>query len=138
MKYEMNYKRLRDIRHRQEKTLEDVSKDLHVSVSRFSKYEHGKVDMDVDFVMKLCNYYGVSILSVVDVIYDEGEEKIRNPERIPKILSQLELYWYRHPDYRLFQLLNAIGFDSKKDNFYVEDDKVLSQLCFMNGVKDCE
>lgn len=138
MKYELNRKRLRDIRHLQGKTLEDVSKDLHVSISRLSRYERGSQDIMVNFLMRLCNYYGVSVTDVIDVVFDEGEERVRDPKRIPEILSQLTLYWNNHPDLRLFQVFNNIGFDSKEDNFYVEDDDVLKRLLQANEVDEYE
>ena len=45
----------------------------------------------------------------------------RNAERIPVILNKLGEAWQQNPDMRFFQLLNAIGFDSHQDHFYVED-----------------
>ena len=48
----------------------------------------------------------------------------RNAERIPVILEKLGMAWEKNPDLRFFQLLNAIGFDSHKDHFYVEDTEM--------------
>ena len=42
----------------------------------------------------------------------------RNPERISKVLRELERIWKKHPDWRLGQLVfNIAG----KDPFYIED-----------------
>ena len=53
---------------------------------------------------------------------------MRDINRIHEILHDLEIIWNRVPDYRFFQLLNAIGFDSHMDWFYLEDDKLKSAL----------
>lgn len=53
---------------------------------------------------------------------------MRDINRIHEILSDLETIWEKVPDYRFFQLLNAIGFDSRADWFYLEDDKLKSVL----------
>ena len=53
---------------------------------------------------------------------------MRDINRIHEILSDLETIWEKVPDYRFFQLLNAIGFDSHMDWFYLEDDKLKSVL----------
>lgn len=53
---------------------------------------------------------------------------MRDINRIHEILSDLETIWEKVPDYRFFQLLNAIGFDSHADWFYLEDDKLKSVL----------
>ena len=53
---------------------------------------------------------------------------MRDKARIKEILHDLEIIWNKVPDYRFFQLLNAIGFDSHADWFYLEDDKLKSVL----------
>ena len=53
---------------------------------------------------------------------------MRDKARIHEILHDLETIWNIVPDYRFFQLLNAIGFDSHMDWFYVEDDKLKAVL----------
>ena len=43
---------------------------------------------------------------------------MRNPERISKVLRELEVLWSRHPDWRLGQLIfNIPG----RDPFFIED-----------------
>ena len=53
---------------------------------------------------------------------------MRDKSRIHEILSDLEIIWNQVPDYRFFQLLNAIGFDSHMDWFHLEDDKLKTVL----------
>ena len=53
---------------------------------------------------------------------------MRDINRIHEILSDLETIWEKVPDYHFFQLLNAIGFDSHMDWFYLEDDKLKAVL----------
>ena len=43
---------------------------------------------------------------------------MRNPDRIPKVLRELERLWSKHPDWRLGQLIfNIPG----RDPFHIED-----------------
>lgn len=43
---------------------------------------------------------------------------MRNPERIPKVLREIERIWKKHPDWRLGQLIfNIPG----RDPFHIED-----------------
>lgn len=53
---------------------------------------------------------------------------MRDKTRIKDILSKLEKIWNDVPDYRFFQMLNAIGFDSHMDWFYLDDDKLKARL----------
>lgn len=53
---------------------------------------------------------------------------IRDKTRIKDILSKLEKIWNDVPDYRFFQMLNAIGFDSRYDFFYLEDSEIQERL----------
>lgn len=56
---------------------------------------------------------------------EEVPRRVRDPERIGRILDMVGELWRRHPDLRLGQLLmNAIyrGDQADADPFYVEDD----------------
>lgn len=55
-----------------------------------------------------------------------SNDRQRDPERISRILQQLEAYWLAYPDMRLGQILvNAIGPDEPCPAvFYAEDDVV--------------
>lgn len=56
---------------------------------------------------------------------------MRNPERIPKILKELEELWMRYPDLRLAQLiLNAFSIHNGVDDtvYYMEDEEFIDQL----------
>ena len=53
---------------------------------------------------------------------------MRDKTRIKDILSKLEKIWNDVPDYRFFQMLNAIGFDSHYDFFYLEDSEIQERL----------
>ena len=48
---------------------------------------------------------------------------MRDPSRIPKILTLLEMAWDMEPDCRLGQLLLAIVSDPHRDMFYIEEDE---------------
>lgn len=53
---------------------------------------------------------------------------MREIERIQRILDKLALIWKRVPDYRFYQVLNAIGYDTHQDWFYLEDDEFEKKL----------
>jgi hypothetical protein len=47
----------------------------------------------------------------------------RDPERIDRILNEIEKVWKRYPDMRFYQLIALFERDyAKKDKFYVEDN----------------
>ena len=54
--------------------------------------------------------------------------KPRNHNRIPEIMDKLQIIWEQSPDLRFFQLLNAMGLDSRVDYFFLEDDELLHIL----------
>jgi uncharacterized protein YihD (DUF1040 family) len=51
---------------------------------------------------------------------------MRDPNRIPRLLQKLEIYWKQNPNLRLGQLVEIIHHhsDTKADVFYVEDDEL--------------
>jgi len=51
---------------------------------------------------------------------------MRDPERIPKILSELEEIWSKFPDLRLGQLLLNLFNDPQL--YYIEDEKLVEAL----------
>jgi len=51
---------------------------------------------------------------------------MRDPNRIPEILSVLSRVWYKNPDLRLCQLIvNTTGMG---DPYYFEDEELLKKL----------
>ena len=55
---------------------------------------------------------------------------MRNPDRIPEILKELEKFWKQVPDLRLGQIISNLSYESMKNNdpFYIEDDDLLELL----------
>ena len=55
---------------------------------------------------------------------------MRNPERIPEILKELERFWKQVPDLRLGQIISNLSYESMRNNdpFYMEDDDLLELL----------
>lgn len=66
--------RLRNLRLEKNESLEVVAKYLNVTIQTVSNYETGKREMNPDTLLKLSNYYNVSI------DYLLGKSDIRNPE----------------------------------------------------------
>ena len=53
---------------------------------------------------------------------------MRNPNRIPQILQEIQKIWEKYPDFRLGQLISN-AFRDGGDNFYfIEDDHFLNQI----------
>ncbi len=56
---------------------------------------------------------------------------MRDPDRISKVLKEVEKIWRLHPDWRLGQLLcNLAGWEDPKQNIVwdIEDDAVVAQI----------
>jgi uncharacterized protein YihD (DUF1040 family) len=51
---------------------------------------------------------------------------MRDPERIPEIITLLHAAWTAYPDLRLGQLISNIA--NTRDPFYVEDDMMILGL----------
>lgn len=55
---------------------------------------------------------------------------MRNPERIPKIIKELEEFWKQNPDWRLGQVISNLSYElmANNDPFYMEDSNLLELL----------
>lgn len=62
---------------------------------------------------------------------------MRNADRIPEVLNQLEKIWKLFPDWRFMQLINNIQRAYGNDMFYVEDDKLIELLKEMEERWSC-
>lgn len=71
--------RLRNLRLEKNESLEVVAKYLNVTIQTVSNYETGKREMNPDTLLKLSNYYNVSI------DYLLGKSDIRNPEELKNV-----------------------------------------------------
>lgn len=52
---------------------------------------------------------------------------MRDPDRIPVILKEIEKVWKRNPDLRLGQLIVDAA-DTEDNVFYIEDENLLAGL----------
>lgn len=57
----MLYKRIKDLRIDHDLTQSRISAILHCSQRVYSNYERGELNIPVDILIKLANYYDVSI-----------------------------------------------------------------------------
>jgi transcriptional regulator with XRE-family HTH domain len=55
------YRRIRDLREDKDLNQTQIAKMLGMSQTGYSKYETGENDIPTDILIKLANYYGVSI-----------------------------------------------------------------------------
>lgn len=55
---------------------------------------------------------------------------MRNPDRIPEILKELEDFWKQVPDWRLGQVISNFSYEmtGNNDPFYIEDKDLLELL----------
>lgn len=53
---------------------------------------------------------------------------MKDKERIPKILKELEEIWNKNPDLRLVQLITNLSNDIYGDLYYVEDEMLIKNL----------
>ena len=57
----MQYKRIRDLREDRDLTQKELSAALNCSQQVYSNYELGQRDIPTDILIKLSNFYGVSV-----------------------------------------------------------------------------
>lgn len=62
----MPYKHLRDIREDRDIRQKDVAAVLNVSQNTYSQYETGVISLTAEVLVKLADYYGVSIDYLLD------------------------------------------------------------------------
>lgn len=55
---------------------------------------------------------------------------MRNPERISKVIKELERFWEENPDWRLGQVISNLSYElmGNNDPFYMEDKDLLELL----------
>lgn len=55
---------------------------------------------------------------------------MRNPDRIPEVLKELEKFWGQVPDWRLGQVISNFSYEltGNNDPFYIEDEALLTLL----------
>ncbi len=68
------YRRIRDLREDHELTQVEMGKILFCSQRVYSNYERGDLDIPTDILIKLADYYNVS----VDYILERTDNPLRN------------------------------------------------------------
>lgn len=67
----MEYKRIKDLREDNDKLQKEVAQVLNITQQQYSLYEKGIREIPVDLLIKLANYYNVS----VDYILNRTNDK---------------------------------------------------------------
>ena len=62
----MSYQHLRDIREDRDLRQKDIAAVLNVSQNTYSQYETGVISLTAEVLIKLADYYGVSIDYLLD------------------------------------------------------------------------
>lgn len=62
----MQFKNLRSIREDQDLKQKDIAKILNVSQNTYSQYETGVISLTAEILIKLADYYGVSVDYLLD------------------------------------------------------------------------
>lgn len=57
----MYFKRLKDLREDSDKLQREIAKELGISQQYYSQYELGRYTMPLELLIKLCDYYHVSL-----------------------------------------------------------------------------
>ena len=74
----MAYRRLKDLRENHDLTQAELAGILNISQRGYSHYETGNNDIPTEFLIKLANYYNVSI----DYILERTNQKEHKKETI--------------------------------------------------------
>lgn len=62
---------------------------------------------------------------------------MRNPDRIPKILNEIQKIWQQYPDLRLGQLI--LNLEYRLPLYHIEDEELVAALkSLYKGVRDEE
>ena len=66
----------------------------------------------------------------------EGNRIMRDPNRIPEVLKELEDFWKQVPDWRLGQVISNFSYEltGVSDPFYLEDKDILELLKQRNEI----
>lgn len=67
----MVFPNIRNLREDNDKIQQEIAEYLHVKQTTYSKYELGKINIPVEVIMKLADYYNVSI----DYLVGRSEKK---------------------------------------------------------------
>lgn len=62
----MQYKNLRNIREDRDIKQKDIAKVLNVSQNTYSQYETGVISLTAEILVKLADYYGVTVDYLLD------------------------------------------------------------------------
>lgn len=57
----MEYKRIKDLREDNDKLQKEIAQVLNITQQQYSLYEKGIREIPVDLLIKLANYYNVSV-----------------------------------------------------------------------------
>lgn len=76
----MIYRRLKDLREDNDLTQIELAKVLNISQRGYSHYETGNNDIPTEILIKLANYYDVSIDYILGRTNEKGIKKIETIE----------------------------------------------------------
>ena len=72
----MTYKHLRDIREDRDIRQKDIAAVLNVSQNTYSQYETGVISLTAEVLVKLADYYGVSVDYLLDRTNNPHTQKL--------------------------------------------------------------
>ena len=86
--------KLKELRKKENRTQEDISKYLNISTMNYSRYENGKIEPNIKTIIKLADYFKVSIDYLLEHPTNNinlDELTILQKELIKKIINSNEL-----------------------------------------------
>lgn len=68
----MIFPNIRNLREDNDKKQQDLADDLNVKQTTYSKYELGKINIPIEVLIKLADYYDVSLDYIVGRSFDKN------------------------------------------------------------------
>lgn len=62
----MQFRRIRDLREDSDKKQRELAEYLHIDQSTYSDYENGRINVPIEALMKLADFYDTSIDYIVE------------------------------------------------------------------------
>lgn len=108
------YQRLKDLKEDEDLTQKDVAEIIDVSVNHYGKYERGETDIPFSKVIKLAEYYDVSLDYIAGRTNDKKFCRVLSPARLVKFFSNLNHENQMRIEERIMEMLEAQEKQNKK------------------------
>ena len=66
----MYFRRIRDLREASDKKQRELAEYLHIDQSTYSDYETGRINVPIEALIKLADFYDTSVDYIVERVHD--------------------------------------------------------------------